>query len=137
MGKGTGKFIAGAVAGAAVGAAAGVLFAPKAGVETRRELKAKLDELYDKVKDIKFSDITESVQRKIEELRKELNELDKEKVLKVARRKADEVKKKSQEIYELALEKGNAALQATAKEIRAKALAVAKDTVERLEKEEK
>ena len=38
--KGFGKFLL----GAAVGAGIGILFAPKKGSETRRELKEKLDE---------------------------------------------------------------------------------------------
>ena len=56
MGRGLGKFVAGVAVGTAVGAAAGVLFAPKSGKETREELKVKLDELKEKVKDIKFEE---------------------------------------------------------------------------------
>ena len=44
--KGCGKF----VLGAALGAGLGVLFAPKAGSETRKELKAKIDDLLAKLK---------------------------------------------------------------------------------------
>ena len=38
-------FLFGAMVGAALGAVGGLLFAPKKGEETRKELKAKLDEL--------------------------------------------------------------------------------------------
>ena len=46
--KGLGKF----VAGAAVGVGLGMLFAPKAGEETRRDLKEKFDELLEQIKGI-------------------------------------------------------------------------------------
>ena len=46
--SGIGKFIA----GAAVGAGLGILFAPKKGSETRKDLKNKLDELIGKAKEI-------------------------------------------------------------------------------------
>ena len=45
-GNGLGKFLA----GAAVGIGLGVLFAPKSGKETRKELKEKFDEMVKKVK---------------------------------------------------------------------------------------
>ena len=50
---GMGKF----VAGAALGAGLGVLFAPKKGSETRRELKVKLDEFIAGVKDIDMDEV--------------------------------------------------------------------------------
>ena len=58
--KGIGKF----VAGAAIGAGLGVLFAPKKGSETRRELKLKLDELVQKAKEVDLDEVKEKVERK-------------------------------------------------------------------------
>ena len=46
--SGVGKFILGAL----VGAGLGVLFAPKAGSETRKDLKNKMTELLNKAKEI-------------------------------------------------------------------------------------
>ena len=51
--RGIGKFIA----GAAVGAGLGLLFAPKSGSETRKELKAKLDDLVNQIKNIDIDEV--------------------------------------------------------------------------------
>lgn len=55
--SGLGKFIA----GAAIGAGLGILFAPKKGSETRKELKEKMDELVNKA-----IDVTNEVLEKLE-----------------------------------------------------------------------
>ena len=51
---GIGKF----VAGMAVGVGLGLLFAPKSGAETRKELKKKIDELINNVKNIDVKDVS-------------------------------------------------------------------------------
>ena len=66
--SGLGKFLA----GAAIGVGLGVLFAPKAGSETRKELKEKFDELVKKVKELDVQEVKESFLKKIEELNAEL-----------------------------------------------------------------
>ena len=59
--KGLGKLFA----GVAIGSALGVLFAPKTGKDTRADLKKKLDEMLDKVKDIDAKEVKESIESKI------------------------------------------------------------------------
>jgi len=49
MDKATKRALVGFVIGAAVGAAAGILFAPKKGSETRRDIKEKAEEFGKKV----------------------------------------------------------------------------------------
>lgn len=79
--KGFGKFLAGAL----VGAGLGVLFAPKKGSETRKELKLKMDELICKLKEVDVDEVRNEVECKITEIKNELADLDKEKVLKIAK----------------------------------------------------
>ena len=49
---GNGKFAAGVVLGALIGASLAILFAPKTGEETRRILKKKAKEYFDKGKEV-------------------------------------------------------------------------------------
>ena len=71
MGKGLGKFIA----GAAIGAGLGILFAPDTGNNTRKVLKKKLDELMFKVREVDLDEVKDEMLFKIEKLQSELTEL--------------------------------------------------------------
>ena len=66
--SGLGKFIA----GAAIGAGLGILFAPKKGSETRKELKEKMDELVNKAKDIDMEEVKETFERKVDEIKRDI-----------------------------------------------------------------
>ena len=88
--SGFGKFLA----GAAIGVGLGVLFAPKAGAETRKELKEKMDELVKKVKELDVQEVKDNFLKKIEELKEELADLDKEKFISIARERAEVIKNK-------------------------------------------
>ena len=56
--KGLGKFLL----GAGIGAGLGILFAPKKGSETRRDLKKKMDELIEKAKGIDIEEVRENIE---------------------------------------------------------------------------
>lgn len=127
--SGLGKFIA----GAAVGAGLGILFAPKKGSETRKDLKNKLNEFIGKAKEIDIDEVKEEFFKKVDEVKKELEDLDKEKVLKVAKKKGEELKEKSEELLALAKEKGTPVLENVANEVREKAIIVVKEVLEKLE----
>ena len=129
---GFGKFLL----GGAIGAGLGFLFAPKAGSETRKELKAKLDEMVNRVRNMDAGEVKEQIETKVSEIKKELDDLDKEKVLEVAKKKAKAIQEKATDLVEYAVEKGTPILERTANTIREKALVVTKDVVKKLENAE-
>lgn len=127
--NGFGKFLA----GAAIGVGLGILFAPKAGSETRKELKQKFDELVKKIKEIDVVEVKENFLKKVEEIKEELADLDKEKVISIARERAEVIGKKVDELVKEAKEKATPVIQKAAEDLRVKTIAVLKDTVKKLE----
>ncbi|MCQ2979156.1 MAG: YtxH domain-containing protein [Clostridia bacterium] len=132
MSKGKGKFILGALAGIA----AGILLAPKSGEKTREELKVKLNDLLKKVKEVDVNEVSELIEQKIVELREQIEDLDKETALELARTKATEIKDKANELVNLAVDKGTPILEEKAREVKSKAIRVAKEAIKKLEDEE-
>ena len=128
--NGWGKF----VVGAGIGAGLGILFAPKKGSETRRELKEKADELISKAKDVKIEDVKELIEEKIDDLKNDIKDLDKEKVLEIAKEKGEVIKGKATELVKIAKDKGTPVLRDAAMEVREKAIKVLEETIARLEK---
>lgn len=126
---GIGKF----VAGMAVGAGLGLLFAPKSGAETRKELKKKIDELVNNVKNIDVKEIRDSFVKKIDDIKADLADLDKEKVLEIAKKKAEDIKTKLDNLMTEAKEKATPVVQKTVDDLRKKTIVVLKDTIKKLE----
>lgn len=131
--SGAGKFLA----GLAIGAGLGVLFAPKKGSETRKDLKNKIDELIEKARQIDKEEVKKSIENKIEEIKAELSDLDKEKALKLAKKKAAEIKEKASDLVEYAVEKGTPVLEKAAEAVKEQAIKVTKEILNKLEKEDK
>lgn len=123
--------------GAAIGASLGILFAPKKGKETRRDLKNKMLDLVDDAKELTIGDISDMIEDKITEIRHDLNDLDKEKVLKIAKEKSNEIKTKCQDLVDLAIDKGTPVLENAAIEVRDKTIDVMRDMIKKLESTKK
>ena len=131
--KGIGKF----VFGAAIGAGLGLLFAPKKGSETREELKVRMDDLLNQVKEIDKDEVKKEFNKRIKEIKAELEDLDKEKALEIAKEKGAALKVKAQELVDLAIEKGTPVLRRTANDVLENVIKVSKETQKKLAKEEK
>jgi len=116
--NGLGKFIA----GTAIGVGLGLLFAPKAGSETRKELKQKIDEMVKKVKEIDVEEVKESFLNKIEEIKQELADLDKEKVISIAKEKAENIKNKLDALAKEAKEKATPVIQNAIEDLKVKTI---------------
>lgn len=131
--KGIGKF----VVGAALGAGLGILFAPKKGSETRELLKKKMTELTNHIRNIDVEEVKEEFEKKVNEIRMELVDLDKEKVLEIAKEKCNDLKVKTQELVELAKDKGTPVLRDTAKDLLETVVKVSKETIKKLDNADK
>ena len=99
--KGIGKFLAGAL----VGAGLGILFAPKKGSETRKDLKNKIDELIGNIREIDIQEVKDEFFDKVDEIKRELEDLDKEKGTPVLENAANEVREKAIVVVKEVLEK--------------------------------
>ena len=121
------------IAGLSLGAAAGVLLAPKAGSETRKDLKKYIDQLLEELKTVDIDEVKQDIEAKIYEIRESLENLDKETVIKVAKKKAAEIQDMADELVDYAIEKGTPVLEETAATVRAKAIEVTKEVLNKLE----
>jgi len=124
------------LAGVGLGVGVGMLFAPKSGEKLRKDLKDKLNELFNKAKEIDVKEVAEDFMNKVNDLKKEIEDLDKEKVIEIAKKKGEQLKVKANQLLELAKEKGTPVIEKAAKEVREKAILVTKEVLKKLENKE-
>ncbi len=121
------------LAGIGIGAAAGVLFAPKKGSESRKELKAKLDEMVANLKEVDVDEVKEKIEAKVYEIEEALKDLDKEKAVELAKKKGEEIKDMAMELADYAIDKGTPILKEAAKAAKEKTIVVVKEILKNLE----
>ena len=130
--EGIAKFVAGAM----LGIGAGMLLAPKSGEELRKDLKKKISELLEKVKEIDIKEVSEDIKKRVTDLKNEIEDLDKEKALAIAREKGEQLKQKANDLLALAKEKGTPVVEKAAADVRDRAIQVTKEILKKLEKDE-
>lgn len=128
-----GKFLLGGLIGVGVGA----LLSPRSGKENRAALVKQLNVLKTKVSEIDAKEVKKNFEDKIYEIQDALEDLDKEKVYDIAQKQAKNVKKKTDELYELAKEKGTPYIEDASEKVREKAIEVTKEVLKKLEKKDK
>lgn len=125
------------LAGIGIGVGLGILFAPKSGEETRKELKEKMDDLIQKLKDIDYSEVRDNLIQKVKDIREELKDLDREKAIEIAKIKAEQIRNKVEELYKEAVKRGKPVVEKAAKDVKEKTVEVLKIMVDKLEAEPK
>ena len=128
--KGFGKFLLGIGAGIGLG----FLFAPNKGSETRKALKAKLDNLLTEVKNLDADEVKQEIEKKIDDIKKEIADLDKEKVLKIAKEKSEDIKDSVEDLYNYAKTKATPVIEKAVQALRESAINATKEVLEKLEK---
>ena len=135
--------------GAAIGGFLGVLFAPKKGETTRKELMAKINETLDSLKDVDTDEVKAEFTKQVEKIKKECEEfdmdefkekiqnLDEDKVKEYVAEKTDALKEDAQKLVDYAKEKGTPVLEQSAEELRDETIKVTKQTLKKLEDSKK
>lgn len=129
--SGIGKFAVGALLGAGVA----LMFAPKTGKELRKDLKVKMDELLENLKELEMEDVKETISKKVKEIEKDIKEFDKEKALDSAKKQAKKIEKKVSELVEEAEKAAKPALIDLSNDIKKKTIKTLKVTIDHLEKD--
>ncbi len=131
--SGLGKFLL----GAGIGVGLGILFAPKSGKETRADLKKKMDNLLEKVKNIDVEEVKQTIEKKVREIKEDLKNLDKETVAAKIKEQAKKIRKKADELVTYAVEKGTPVIEAAAREVKESTIKALEAITDKLKDEPK
>ena len=129
---GLGKFLL----GAGIGVGLGLLFAPKSGKETRADLKKKMDELIEKVKNIDVEEVKTTIEAKVNEIKEDLKNLDKETVAEKIKEGANKIKKKADDLVKYAVKKGTPVIEVAAREVKESTIKTLESITAKLKDEE-
>ncbi len=121
------------LAGLGIGLGLGMLFAPKSGEETRKDLKKKASEAAQKIKDVDLEDVKEQLLHEFDNLKRELKDMDAEKAKKIAKEKGAMISKKAEDLMEMAKEKSMPMVEKTARDVKKKVAEILSDLSDKLE----
>lgn len=127
------KCLCNVLTGMAIGTTIGILYAPKSGKETRKDLMNMKDDMMKKMKDFDFDEEKEKFEKKLKELNDDLMDLDAEDVIDMAKKKIRKIKRKTNDLIEMAKESGDEILTNTANDIKEKVTDTVKTVLEKLE----
>ncbi len=127
--SGLGKLLA----GVGIGVGLGLLFAPKSGEETRKDLKKTADKAVKKVKDIDLNEVKDQLIKDFDALKRELRDMDPEKAKKMLKEKGKELSDKAEDLISAAKEKSAPMIEKTARDVKKKLADMLSDMSEKLE----
>lgn len=123
--------------GALLGASIALMFAPKTGKELRRDLKDKMDEVLENVKELEVEDVKKAITKKVKEIESDIKELDKEKVLEVAKEQAKKIENKISQLVKEAEKAAKPALLELTNDMKVKTIKTLEIAIDKLEKDTK
>lgn len=129
---GLGKFLI----GAGLGIGLGMLFAPKSGKETRKDLKEKMDNLVEKAKNTNIQEVKETIEAKVLDIKESLKKLDKETVTSTIKEQADNIRYKVDDLVNYAVSKGTPIVESAAREVKTSTVKALESITTRLKDEE-
>ncbi|MFI3260320.1 MAG: YtxH domain-containing protein [bacterium] len=132
-GNGNGKYVIGALVGASVA----LLFAPKSGKELRADLKNKMEEVIEDVKNLDMKEVKESILDKINEIEEDIKNFDKEKLVDGAKEKAKEIEKKTALLVKEAEKAARPKLIKLTNEVKKKTIKTLNAAIDKLEEDTK
>ncbi|MDE5539811.1 MAG: YtxH domain-containing protein [Bacilli bacterium] len=130
--RGLGKLLV----GVGIGVGLGVLFAPKSGKETRKELKEKMDDLIQKAKNIDIKEVKANIEAKVKEIKNDLKNLDKETVAAAIKEQAKNIKQKAEDLVDYAVQKGSPIVAKAAQEVKESTIKTLESMTAKLKDEE-
>ncbi len=131
--NGLGKFAVGALIGAGIA----LMLAPKTGKELRKDLKVKLDELADYIKELDMEDVKTSISEKIKEIEEDIKNFDKEKAIDTAKKSAKKIETKASELVSEAEKAARPALIELTKDVKKKTVKTLNAAIKHLEEDTK
>lgn len=121
--------------GALIGVGLGILLAPRAGSETREELRKSFKNLTDSIKNIDLEATKALFLDKLSEIQTDLSTIDAKEAVNTIQEKTKMIEKKCDELIKASQEEEIPTVEKAALEMKQKTTALAEEMIENIEKE--